>query len=290
MLAESNDWTDYALLDSGGGYKLERFGPYRFVRPEPQALWQATLSRRAWDEAEGVFTGAEDSEGGRWQLQPGLPERWPMHYKQLQFWVQPTPFRHFGVFPEQANHWDWLGELIRGAGRPIRVLNLFGYTGLATLAAAQAGAEVTHVDASKKIIGWARENQTLAGLAAAPIRWLVDDALKFAAREVRRGAQYDGFLIDPPKFGRGPKGELWKIDESLPELLAACRELLSPTPLFVNLTAYAIRTSAVSLHYALAELCAGHAGTIETGENVLLEESAGRLLSTSIFTRWQARA
>ena len=195
-----------------------------------------------------------------------MDARWTMRYGDLRFWAQPTPFRHLGVFPEQASQWDWLDGLIRTAGRPVKVLNLFGYTGLATLAAAAAGASVTHVDASQKAMAWARENQMLSGLADRPIRWLIDDALKFVRREVRREAHYDGLIIDPPKFGRGPKGELWKLEESLPELLDACRSLLSAQPRFVVLTVYAIRASAVGLQYLLEPVVAGHGGMIEVGE------------------------
>ena len=209
-----------------------------------------------------------------------------MRYGDLRFWAQPTPFRHLGVFPEQASQWDWMSGLIRAADRPLKVLNLFGYTGLATLAAAAAGATVTHVDASQKAMAWARENQTLSGLADRPIRWLVDDALKFVRREVRRESRYDGLIIDPPKFGRGPKGELWKLEESLPELLDACRSLLSTRPLFVALTVYAIRASAVGLQYLLEPVVAGHGGTIEVGEMGVAERGAGRVLSSAIYARW----
>jgi 23S rRNA (cytosine1962-C5)-methyltransferase len=221
-------------------------------------------------------------------MQRPIDERWAMRYKNLRFWTRPTPFRHLGLFPEQANHWDWMANLIRDARRPARVLNLFGYTGIATLAAAEAGASVTHVDASKKAIAWARENQQLSELEDRPIRWLLDDALKFVRREARRGARYDGFIIDPPPFGRGPKGEIWRLEESLPVLLAECRALLSEQPLFTVLTAYAIKASALQLYYALDEMFEGYGGTLATGEMVLEERSAGHLLSTAIFARWNA--
>lgn len=286
-LLHSSDWTDYELIDSGSGMKLERFGSYRFVRPEPQAIWQPALPQHAWDRADAVFRSGDDEDGGRWQFRRPIEERWVMRYKGLRFWAQPTPFRHLGVFPEQANHWDWMSGVIREAPRPARVLNLFGYTGIASLAAGDAGASVTHVDASKKTIGWARENQALSSLDDRPIRWLLDDALKFVKREVRRGAQYDGFIIDPPPFGRGPRGEVWRIEESLPELLHECRQILSDRPLFVVLTAYAIRFSALSLYYLLHDLVDGYGGVLTSGETVLAERSAGRLLSTAIFARWQ---
>ena len=289
-LLTSPDWSDYRLLDSGRGSKLERFGSYTFIRPEPQAIWQPALPQREWQAADGSFDTGESAEGGRWNLRPSVEESWVMRYKGIRFWVQPTPFRHMGVFPEQANHWDWMAGLITSARRPVRVLNLFGYTGLATLAAAAAGASVTHVDASKKTIGWARENQALSGLDDRPIRWILDDAVKFVRREVRREARYDGFIVDPPPFGRGPKGEIWRLEESLPALLDDCRTLMSDRPLFFVLTAYAIRTSALSMYYALQDTMRGHGGTLTTGEMVLAEQSAKHLLSTAIFARWEPGA
>jgi 23S rRNA (cytosine1962-C5)-methyltransferase len=283
------DWTDYELLDSGAGAKLERFGPYTFVRPEHQAVWRPTLPARKWEAAPAIFQAAGGEEtGGRWQVRRPVEPAWTMSYQDLRFRAHFTTSRHLGVFPEQAAHWDWLAARVRAAGRPVQVLNLFGYTGLATLAAAQAGARVTHVDAAKKSISWARENQALAGLDERPIRWIVDDAFKFVQREARRGATYDGFILDPPKFGRGPKGEVWECFDMLPGLLQACRALLTPQPLFVVITAYAIRASALSLYYALQEMVAGQAGEVQAGELAVQEKSAGRLLSTAIFARWTA--
>ncbi len=286
ILLTSPDWTDYELKDSGAGKKLERFGPYMFVRPEPQAIWQPTLPSEVWDTAEAVFRTDADADGGRWYFYEDIEPRWMMRYKGIKFWAQPTPFRHLGVFPEQANHWDWMHTLITAARRPVKVLNLFGYTGLATLIAAHAGANVTHVDASKKGIAWARENQALSRLTDAPIRWILDDALKFVRREARRGAQYDGIIVDPPPFGRGPKGEIWRLEESLPILLDECRKLLSPTPLFVVLTAYAIKISALGIYYALDDMLDGYGGTIVGGEMATIEQSGGRYLSTALFARW----
>ena len=280
------DWAEYALLDSGAGAKLERFGKYTFIRPEPQAIWSPALAQKHWEAADAAFQGDDQEDGGRWQFRNAIEPRWIMHYKNISFWARATPFRHLGVFPEQASQWQWIDETIREAQRPVRVLNLFGYTGLATLVAANAGATVTHVDASKQVISWARENQALSNLEDRPVRWIIDDALKYVQREVRRQVQYDGLIIDPPKFGRGPKGEVWKLYESLPNLLKACRSLLSQRPLFTVLTAYAIRTSALSLHYALEEMFAGYDGSITAGEMVIVEQSAGRMLSTAIFARW----
>jgi 23S rRNA (cytosine1962-C5)-methyltransferase len=286
-------WTDYELLDSGGEAKLERFGPYRFVRPESAAIWRRSLPEKQWQAADAVFApsaeGAAAGDAGRWQFRRKLEERWVMRYRNLQFWVQPTPFRHLGVFPEQSSHWDWMTALIRGAERPVRVLNLFAYTGVATLAAAEAGAQVTHVDASKKTMAWARDNQALSGLEDRPIRWILDDALKFVQREARRGGQYDGFIIDPPKFGRGPKGEVWQLETSLPALLAACRSVMTEQPLFVVLTAYATRISSLSLRYLLEDAVSKHGGTVSGGELGIREASAGRVMPTAIYARWAPR-
>jgi 23S rRNA (cytosine1962-C5)-methyltransferase len=285
-----DSWTDCELLDSGGGAKLERFGPYRFVRPEPQAYWSRSRPESDWSKADGVFVPGNDEESGGWEFPQPVPPRWEMRYGDLRFHAQATAFRHMGVFPEQAVHWDWATNLIRGASPGIRVLNLFGYTGLFSLAAATAGAVVTHVDASKKILAWARENQELSGLADKPIRWLLDDALKFVRREVRRGKQYDGIVIDPPKFGRGPKGEVWKLDESLPELLAECGKLLSDHPLFVVLSCYAIRASAMSLYFALQEMIGNRGGKLTAGEVGVRESGPkGRALSLALFARWQSK-
>ena len=285
-------WQDYELIDSGRGAKLERYGPYTFIRPEHQAVWQPRLTAERWEAAHAVFEPTGEESGGRWRIDKPVKTPWKMGYKGLRFLAFTANSRHMGVFPEQAVHWDWCTENIAArlanSAAPVRVLNLFGYTGLATLAAAQAGAQVTHVDASKKSILLARENQTLSNLADRPIRWLVDDAFKFVRREVRRGSQYEGIILDPPKFGRGPQGQVWELFESLPELLQNCRELLSGQPLFVVLTAYAIRASALSVYYAMQETVEGLGGTLETGEMALVEQSGKRLLSTAIFARWSS--
>jgi 23S rRNA (cytosine1962-C5)-methyltransferase len=283
------NWRDYEFLDSGGGAKLERFGPYRFVRPEPQAYWSRAQSEKEWAEANGVFVPGRDDDTGGWEFEHPMPSTWDMSYEQLRFRAQATAFRHMGVFPEQAVHWDWSAELIRRANRSISVLNLFGYTGLFSLAAASAGASVTHVDASKKILNWARENQQASHLSDKPIRWLLDDAVKFVRREVRRGSRYDGIIIDPPKFGRGPKGEVWKLDDGLPGLLADCGKLFSDRPLFVLLSCYAIRASALSLYFALDEMVGKRGGTLSAGEVGVRESPpGGRALSLALFARWHA--
>jgi 23S rRNA (cytosine1962-C5)-methyltransferase len=287
VLLTSSDWIDYELLDSGKGAKLERYGAYTFVRPEHQAIWQPALPQERWQSAHAIFQPTGEESGGKWKFNRPVEPTWIMTYKGLRFHAHVAGSRHMGVFPEQATHWDWMGELIRDANRPIRVLNLFGYSGLATLAAARAGAQVTHVDASKKAIAMARKNQELSGLGDASIRWLVDDAFKFVRREARRGSQYDALILDPPKFGRGPQGQVWEFFDSLPLLLENCRLLLGDRPLFIILTAYAIRASALSIYYAMQEMVAGLGGSLTTGELVLVEKSTGRYLSTALFVRWR---
>ncbi len=289
LLLSPPDWEDYALLDSGDGMKLERFGPYKLVRPEPEAMWRPALPDKEWRAAQAIFEPSSEELGGHWNSQGKLPESWTMRYKDLRFQVQLTASRHVGVFPEQAGQWDWIEEQVRSAGRPLRVLNLFGYTGLATLAAAHAGAEVTHLDASKKVVTWAHDNLRLSGLESRPVRWIVDDALKFVQREARRDSRYDGIILDPPKFGRGPKGEVWEFYKLIPNLLQACSKILTHNPRFVVLTAYAVKASAVTLYYAMQEMMAKHRGASTAGEVVLDEKSAGRILSMAIFSRWSSK-
>jgi 23S rRNA (cytosine1962-C5)-methyltransferase len=279
-------WADYELVDSGNGRKLERYGPYRFIRPEPQALWRPRLAE--W-HADGEFVPGSDEEGGgRWHFAREVPgEGWPLAWNEVRFTAQCTPFRHLGFFPDMAPVWEWMrGQLAdRGDGQ---TLNLFGYTGVGTLALSQCG-PVTHVDASKKSVAQARDNATLSGMAERPIRWLVDDAAKFAAREVRRGSRYDGIILDPPKFGRGPKNETWRIEEGLPPLIADCRRLLDGDSRFLFLTVYAVRMSSLALAGLLAEQFAGLPGMIEHGELAVREGGEGaRLLPTAIFARWRA--
>ncbi len=303
-LLEANRWQDYELLDSGDGQKLERFGKYVFARPESQAMWSRFLPRSEWDRAHGVFIPTGEESGGHWQLKKQVDEKWTMTYplpaeRNLRFIVMTTPGRHLGVFPEVAAHWDFMADAISGVqslptfdsprqemSDSVKVLNLFGYTGLASLAAAAAGASVTHVDASKKSVAWARENQELSGLGDRPIRWIVEDALKYVQREAKRGVKYDGVILDPPKFGRGPKGEVWEVYKSLPNLLEEIRKCLSDRPLFIVVTVYAVRASAIHVAQALDEMTKKFDGKIESGELVTREKSAGRLLSQAVFARW----
>jgi 23S rRNA (cytosine1962-C5)-methyltransferase len=292
VILETAGSDQYRLIDSGAGEKLEQYGPYRIVRPEAQALWQRSLPG-IWDKADALFTGDTDEDGmGRWKFpKAALGETWPMHLLGVDFHGRFTAFRHVGVFPEQLAHWSWMKEKVETAGRPVKVLNLFGYTGVASLVAASAGAEVTHVDASKKAIGWARENQTLGRMEKLPIRWICEDAMKFIQREERRGSKYDIILTDPPKFGRGPNGEVWHLFDHLPLMLDVCREILSPKAIGLVLTAYSIRASFYSIHELMRETMRGAGGTVESGELVIRESGpdgrdAGRALSTSLFSRW----
>ena len=282
----------YALVDSGRGRKLERYGRYVFDRPEPQALWSPLHSPDLWSKSDAIFKaeGDEDGEGGKWRTHSALPETWPVELCGVQLLCRLMNFRHLGLFPEQVPHWLWLIERVRATrGEPPRVLNLFAYTGAASLIAARAGAEVVHVDASRKAIGWAKDNQRASGLEAAPIRWIVEDARKFAAREVRRGRTYHIVLVDPPKFGRGPNGEVWDFFHDTPELLRECERLLAPSESALILTSYAIRASTIALDGLVREIMGTRRGEIESGELALAEEGSGRLLPTSLYTRWWSK-
>ena len=284
LVMEGAGWADYGLVDSGDGRKLERYGPHRFIRPEPQAMWSPRLAE--WD-ADGEFVPGSDEEGGgRWQFDRPVPrEGWPLAWNEVRFAAQCTPFRHLGFFPDMAPVWDWMRKRLTGR-TDAQTLNLFGYTGVGTLALSACG-PVTHVDASKKSVAQARENAALSGMAERPIRWLVDDAAKFAAREVRRGKRYDGIILDPPKFGRGPEGEVWRLEEGLPPLIADCRKLLDAESRFLFLTVYAVRMSSLALAGLLAEHFADLPGTIEHGDLAVREEGeGGRLLPTANFARW----
>jgi 23S rRNA (cytosine1962-C5)-methyltransferase len=281
-------WADYGLIDSGTGRKLERFGPYRVVRPEPQCLWRPALAEDAWVGADAVFDPDGEEDAGRWAYKGPAPAPFALGWRGVKFLGRFTPFRHLGFFPEQAANWDWLETCVHAAPASPRVLNLFGYTGVASLVCAAAGAAVTHVDASKKAIGWARENAELSALADHPIRWICEDARRYVQREARRGVQYDGVILDPPKYGRGPNGEVWKLFENLPELLNLCVGLLSPNASFLILNAYAERVSGLSLASLLGDSMASRGGRIDWGELALMEESGERGVGLSFFARWSA--
>jgi len=289
VILETSGEDRYRLLDTGAGEKLEQYGDIRVVRPEAQALWPKALPKSEWDKADAIFTGDADDDGaGRWRFpQKGLGETWPLRLLDVDFHGRFTSYRHVGVFPEQLVHWSWAADQIRKRGAKPRVLNLFGYTGVASLVTAKAGAEVTHVDASKKAIGWGRENQALAGLDDKPIRWICDDAMKFIEREQRRGNRYDIILADPPRFGRGPEGEIWQLFDHLPKMLDICRDLLTEDAIGLVLTAYSIRASFYAIHELMMETMRGRGGLVESGELIIREQSdARRALSTSLFSRW----
>ena len=278
-------WADYGLIDSGNGRKLERYGPYRFIRPEPQAMWAP--ASQDWD-AHGEFVPGSDEEGGgRWDfVQPVPRDGWPLAWNDVRFTAQCTPFRHLGFFPDMSPVWSWMRAQTDGLDRPA-IMNLFGYTGVGTLAMSAVGGEMVHVDASKKSVEAARRNAQLSGMAERPTRWIVDDAAKFTAREVRRGRRYDGILMDPPKYGRGPEGEIWKLEEDLPGLIADAGRLLDDTSRFCFLTVYAVRMSALAIGELMRQAMAHLPGSVEAGELAVREEARGLLLPTAIWARWR---
>lgn len=282
-------WAGYALLDSGSGRKLERYGPVIVDRPEPQALWTPALPAARWKAATAVFRNAserEEDEGGQWDFAvKAPPETWPLEVEGVTVLSRFMAFRHLGLFPEQRPHWVWMRDRING--RPLKILNLFAYTGAASLIAARAGAQVTHVDASKKAIQWAKENQAASGIDERSIRWICEDARKFVARELRRGNRYDGILLDPPKYGRGADGEVWRFEVDAAPLLRDCAALLSDDASFMILTAYALRLSSLALSHMLADV-APKRGAVDFGELALIDEAGGRPLPTSLYARWRA--
>lgn len=288
MLREEG-WEGYALLDSGHGRKLERYGRIIVDRPEPQALWAPTLPEARWREAAAVFKNAserEEDEGGQWDFQiKNPPETWPIQVEGVTMLSRFMAFRHLGLFPEQRPHWAWMKERING--KPLKILNLFAYTGAASLIAAKAGAQVTHVDASKKAITWAKDNQAASKIDEKAVRWICEDARKFVQRELRRGNKYDGILLDPPKYGRGADGEVWRFETDVAPLLKDCAALLSDDASFMILTAYALRLSSIALAHMMTDV-APTRGAIDYGELVLTDETATRPLPTSLYARWSA--
>ena len=286
LVMRTTAWPDYALIDSGDGRKLERYGRFRVVRPEPQCLWRPNLPPAEWDNADAVFDPSDDDEAGNWRFKGAPIAPFPLGWGDVRFHGQFTNFRHLAFFPEQAANWAWLRERVKASGDGCKVLNLFGYTGVASLVCAAAGAAVTHVDASKRAIGWARDNAALAGMADRPIRWICEDARKYVQREVRRGTRYDGIILDPPKYGRGPNNEVWRLFEDLPEMTRLCAELLSDGAAFILLNAYAARISGVALGHLLAAEMATRGGRIDWGELALQEEATDRQIGLSFFARW----
>lgn len=280
----------YELKDSGSGEKLERFGTIVLYRPDPQSLWHKKLSAEEWKAADGFFT--RDDKKGEWSLKKEVPSKWRIDFGGLKLWIKPTAFKHTGLFPEQSQNWDWTRDIIKkekekSPDKNIEVLNLFGYTGGATLAAAQAGASVVHVDGSKAAINWAKENAELSGLNDKPIRWILDDAQAFVEREIKRGRTYDAIIMDPPSFGHGPNSELWKIEDHFVQLVDNCKKLLSKTPLFFLINGYSAGYSALAYQNNLLSVQETYGGTIETGELTIEESGSGRLLPCGIFARWK---
>lgn len=281
----ANNWKDYEVIDTSGGEKLERWGKYLLVRPDPQVIWNTPKNHKGWKKMNGHYHRSNKG-GGQWEFFD-LPEQWAIHYGNLTFNLKPFSFKHTGLFPEQAANWDWFSELIKKANRPIKVLNLFAYTGGATLAAAAAGAAVTHVDAAKGMVAWAKENAVSSGLENAPIRWLVDDCVKFVEREIRRGNKYDGIIMDPPSYGRGPKGELWKLEDSFYDLVKLCANVISDDPLFFIASSYAtgITAQASGQIFKLAL----PRGLVEAEELMLPVSKMGVLLPCGQTARWSAK-
>lgn len=281
----ADKWKDYQVLDTSGGEKLERWGEYILIRPDPQVIWTTEKGRKDWKKPNAHYYRSSRG-GGEWKFFD-LPKEWEIQYGQLRFRLKPFSFKHTGLFPEQAVNWDWFGERIKKAGRPVKILNLFAYTGGATIAAAAAGAEVSHVDASKGMVTWAKENAKASGLSDAPVRWLVDDCIKFVQREIRRGNRYDGIIMDPPSYGRGPKGEIWKIEESVYPFIQLCMDLLSKEPLFFLVNSYTTGLQPAVLSYMLGlELKKRFGGQVEADEIGLPVWESGLVLPCGASGRW----
>ena len=278
-------WKDYEVLDTSGGEKLERWGDYLLVRPDPQVIWNTPKDLPGWRKMNGHYYRSSKG-GGEWEFF-NLPKQWEIAYKDLRFNLKPFSFKHTGLFPEQAVNWDWFSDKIKNAGRPVKVLKLFAYTGGATLAAAAAGAAVTHVDASKGMVNWAKENAKSSGLEAAPIRWLVDDCMKFVEREIRRGNHYDGIIMDPPSYGRGPKGEIWKIEDSIYDFIKLCTQILSDTPLFFLVNSYTTGLAPAVLTYMLSTELKRFGGHVDSQEIGLPVTKTGLVLPCGASGRWE---
>ena len=283
----ADQWKDYEVLDCSGGEKLERWGDYILVRPDPQVIWNTPHSNEGWKHKNGHYHRSKKG-GGEWEFF-NLPKQWQIHYRELTFNLKPFSFKHTGLFPEQATNWDWFSEKIRTArakGRPVKVLNLFAYTGGATLAAAAAGASVTHVDASRGMVNWAKENAASSGLSDAPIRWLVDDCVKFVEREIRRGNKYDGIIMDPPSYGRGPKGEIWKIEEKIHSFISLCTQILADEPLFFLVNSYTTGLAPAVLTYMIATELKKWGGHVDSQEVGLPVTESGLVLPCGAAGRW----
>lgn len=281
----ADNWKDYEVIDCSKGEKLERWGDYILVRPDPQVIWDTPRKEKGWHKMNAHYHRSKKG-GGEWEFFD-LPQQWSIHYRNLTFQLKPFSFKHTGLFPEQAANWDWFSELIKKAGRPVKVLNLFAYTGGATIAAAAAGASVTHVDASKGMVTWAKENATSSGLADAPIRWIVDDCVKFVEREIRRGNHYDAIIMDPPSYGRGPKGEIWKIEESIHPLVKLCAQLLVDRPLFFLINSYTTGLQPAVLSYLIGTELKRFPGKVTADEIGLPVSSNGLTLPCGASGRFE---
>ena len=282
----ADQWKDYEVIDCSNGEKVERWGKYILVRPDPQVIWDTPKSNKAWRNMNAHYHRSKKG-GGEWEFFD-LPEQWSIHYKNLTFQLKPFSFKHTGLFPEQAVNWDWFSSKIKNAGRPIKVLNLFAYTGGATIAAAASGASVTHVDASKGMVTWAKENAISSGLKDAPIRWIVDDCVKFVEREIRRGNHYNAIIMDPPSYGRGPKGEIWKIEEKIHPFISLSEKLLSDDPLFFLVDSYTTGLAPAVLNYLISiEVVSRHGGIVEAEEIGLPVQDNGLVLPCGASGRWQ---
>ncbi len=282
----AKNWKDYQILDTSSGERLEKWGKYILIRPDPQVIWNTPRTIKEWRQKNGHYHRSNKG-GGQWEFFD-LPKQWSIQYKSLTFHLKPFHFKHTGLFPEQAVNWDWITEKIQGAAREVKVLNLFAYTGGATLAAAAAKASVTHVDASKGMVGWAKENAVSSGLERAPIRWLVDDCLKFVEREIRRGNHYDAIIMDPPSYGRGPKGEIWKLEDCIYPLIQQCARLLNSHPLFFLINSYTTGLAPSVLTYMLSTALKEFGGTVNSQEIGLPVSSTGLILPCGASGRWEA--
>ena len=286
----ADGWKDYEVIDTSKGEKLERWGEYRLVRPDPQVIWDTKRNEKEWRRKNGHYHRSKKG-GGEWEFFD-LPKKWKIHYRDLTFWLQPFSFKHTGLFPEQAVNWDWFSSIIKKEvekGKEVKVLNLFAYTGGATLAAAAAGAKVTHVDAAKGMVNWAKENAAASGLSDAPIRWLVDDCVKFVEREIRRGNHYDAIIMDPPSYGRGPKGEIWKIEESIYPFLQLCTNILTEKPLFFLVNSYTTGLQPAVLTYMMSTVLKPFGGQVVAEEIGLPVTANGLVLPCGASGRWSRK-
>ena len=287
ILETFKDFPDFELLDTGDGFRLEKWGTVVLARPDPQIIWGRSLTDAEWDKAWAIYKSGSDDNKGRWEIKKPLPKQWLLNFQDVKFLLKLSPFKHTGLFAEQAANWEWMGDKLKVKSGKLKVLNLFAYTGGATMVLAKAGHQVTHVDASKPAITWANENHKLNNLPADSVRWILDDAAKFVKRELKRGTKYDGIIMDPPAFGHGPTGKTWKFNDDLPGLLADCVGLLSDNAKFLVINGYATNSSALAINNLLEDVIKSKKGQIEFGE-LCLKQKNQRIISTGIFSRWSS--